>query len=41
MVTYSTDSKSYVSVDFTNGKRTVTAGNGYFVNCNKDGFLEL
>ena len=41
MVTYNTDSKSYVSVDLINGKRTVTEGNGYFVNYSQDGFVEI
>ena len=41
MSTYNTDSKSYVSVDLINGKRRVTKGNGYFVDCSQDGFIDF
>ena len=41
MSTYNTDSKSYVSVDLINGKRSVTKGNGYFVDCSQNGSLDF
>ncbi len=41
MSTYNTDSKSYVSVDLINGYRTLTKGNGYFVDCSQNGSLTL
>jgi hypothetical protein len=41
MVTYSNDSKSYVNIPLTAGKRTVIEGNGYFVNCSQIGTLKI
>ena len=41
MVSYSNESKSYVVVPLTTGKRTVVEGKGYFVNCSQDGTLTL